>query len=216
MKISFRGWLVIGTFSALVIALAAFATPWLKAAGASPAKTGQLSEQSLGNLLAAMGLEPKKIEQRYDFKFKAIYQKEEWDLSMTAVLSQDGSSVWVMAWLDELPRSAADVPRTALLRLLAQNDHMGKGKFFAYIASNRRFVLQRVVKNERISTAEFRDVLRDLGSAVVASFPQWSVANWRNSTSSTKSVSSQRPTGNGSAEGRTPLRNAQFKPPIRR
>ena len=38
---------------------------------------------------------------------------------MSAVLSQNGQSIWLMAWLDELPRSSAEVPRAALLRLLA-------------------------------------------------------------------------------------------------
>ena len=53
---------------------------------------GQLTEESLGNLLDAMGLEPKKEEKRYDFNFKALYQGEEWDLTMSAVLSQNGES----------------------------------------------------------------------------------------------------------------------------
>src|SRR5690606_2786004 len=136
--------------------------PWLHAADAPQSRPGALSEQSLGDLLSAMGLKPNKVEQRYDFTFKAIINKEEWDLSMTTVLSQDSNSIWVMAWLDELPRSAADVPRTALLRLLSDNDRLGNGKFFAYIASSRRFVLQRVVPNENMSTASFRGILQDL------------------------------------------------------
>ena len=102
-----------------------------------------------------------------------------------------------MAWLDELPRSAADVPRTALLRLLANNDRMGKGKFFAYIASNRRFVLQRVVENQNMSTAAFRDILKDFGASVVETYPHWSVANWTAKKSDTDSDSEGTPTGAG-------------------
>jgi hypothetical protein len=86
---------------------------------------------------------------------------------MSTVMSQDGSSIWIMAWLDELPKSAADVPRTALLRLLSDNDKLGKGKFFAYIAPNRRFVLQRVIPNENITAATFKAALDDLGQSVV-------------------------------------------------
>ena len=139
----------------------------------SPAVKGKLSDQTLGTLLKAMGLDTKVQEQRYDFAFKATIDDNEWELSMSSVLSQDGSSVWVMAWLDELPKSAADVPRTALLRLLSDNDKLGKGKFFTYIAANRRFVLQRVIPNENI-TAE----LDDLGQSVVETHPHWSVSNW--------------------------------------
>ena len=146
------------------------------------ATKGKLTDQSLGILLQAMGLETKVQEQRYDFAFKATIEDAEWELSMSAVLSQDGSSIWVMAWLDELPKSAADVPRTALLRLLSDNDKLGQGKFFTYIAANRRFVLQRVIPNENLNSEKFRAVLDDLGQSVVATHPHWSVSNWTSTT----------------------------------
>lgn len=139
---------------------------------------GGLSEEALGNLLGAMGLKPNKLQQRYDFDFTAIIEEEDWVLSMSSVLSQDGQSLWVMAWLDELPRSAAEVPRTALLRLLARNDKMGSGKFFTYIPTNRRFVLQRVVANENMTTKKYLGILKDLGRTVVETYPEWSVENW--------------------------------------
>ncbi len=164
-------------------------------ATAKVVKPGQINEEQLGNLLKAMGLEATKVDSRYDFQFKAIHNKEEWDLSMTAVLSQDGSAIWLMAWLDQLPKSSADVPRTALLRLLSDNDRLGNGKFFAYVATNRRFVLQRVVANEGVTTRVFRGWLDDLGGSVADSFDHWSVSSWKatdgsNSTATTKSVPS--------------------------
>lgn len=156
--------------------------PAVALAAVAPAVKGKLTDQSLGNLLKAMGLDAKASEQRYDFAFKATIEDNEWELSMSAVLSQDGSSVWIMAWLDELPKSAADVPRTALLRLLSDNDKLGKGKFFAYIAANRRFVLQRVMPNENMTAASFRGALDDLGQSVVSTHAHWSVSNWGSST----------------------------------
>ena len=155
------------------------ATP---APAAAAAVKGKLTDQSLGILLKAMGLQATATEQRYDFAFKSTIEDAEWELSMSAVLSQDGASVWIMAWLDELPKSAADVPRTALLRLLSDNDKLGKGKFFAYIAANRRFVLQRVIPNENMTAAAFRAALDDLGQSVVSTHADWSVANWASST----------------------------------
>ena len=152
-------------------------------AAAATATKGKLTDQTLGTLLKALGLDAKPSEQRYDFGFKATIEESEWELSMSAVLSQDGTSIWIMAWLDELPKSAADVPRTALLRLLSDNDKLGKGKFFAYIAANRRFVLQRVIPNENISAAAFRAALDDLGQSVVSTHAHWSVANWSATTS---------------------------------
>lgn len=138
----------------------------------------QVNEDQLGELLKAMGLEVDKKLQRYDFAFQAVLAEEEWELSMSSVLSQDGSDVWIMAWLDEMPKSSAEVPKTALLRLLAQNDQLGNGKFFAYVPSNRRFVLQRTIPNEDLTSAKLKLVLQDLGASVVETYPIWKTANW--------------------------------------
>ncbi len=199
MELSRRGFFAAGAAAAAVPVVASAAEP------ASP-RPGQLTVSSLGNLLRAMGLKPDQTDKRYDFMFRSIHDREEWDLSMTAVLSEDAQSVWVMAWLDELPKSAADVPRTALLRLLAANDRLGNGKFFAYVASNRRFVLQRVVRNENISTRGFRDLLQDLGASVVDAYPYWSTANW--STKKPAPVANAPAGQNLQGAGKAPVRTA--------
>lgn len=148
------------------------------AAGPAFAQQGGLNDEQLQTIIKEVGLISKHEDGRHDFEFKATMAEEQWQLSMSAVLSQDGKSVWLMAWLDELPKSAADVPRTALLRLLAENDKLGSGKFFAYIANTRRFVLQRVVPTQDLDATGFRLALQDLGSSVVQTYPQWSVAGW--------------------------------------
>jgi hypothetical protein len=137
-----------------------------------------LTIESLGTMLKAMGLDAKKTDSRYDFSFTAKHG-EEWTLSMSVVLSTDEKSVWMMAWLDELPQSSSDVPRTALLRLLSDNDKLGNGMFFAYVQSNKRFVLQRVLRNDNISGKSFKADLLELGAQVVNSYPHWAVANWK-------------------------------------
>jgi hypothetical protein len=140
---------------------------------------GTLSHDQLGQLLSGIGLPFTLQQQRYDFTFVAdLGENEQWELSMSAVLSQDGQSIWLMAWLDELPRTAAEVPREALLRLLAINDTLGNGKFFAYIPATRRFVLQRVIPNTNVTADFVLVVLQDLGVAVVDSYPYWNTANW--------------------------------------
>jgi hypothetical protein len=140
---------------------------------------GELTVESLGALLQALGLKPKRSETRYDFAFAAKQEDEEWTLSMSAVLSTDNKSIWVMAWLDELPKADRDIPRSALLHLLAENDRMGKGRFFSYIESNRRFALQQVLENHEITSKKFRTVLVELGQTVALTYPQWSVAAWK-------------------------------------
>lgn len=182
MRVSLRGWLLVGVCSCVVTAIVVFAAPGIGSAQPATTQVGQVSERGLGNLLVALGLKPQKSDKRYDFKFKSKYNDEEWNLSMSAVLSQDGQAIWIMAWLDELPRSAADVPRTALLRLLSHNDKLGKGKFFAYIAGNRRFVLQRTLVNRNQSASAMRTALQDLGNSVAQTYPYWSVTNWKQNT----------------------------------
>lgn len=201
MKITFRGWIVIGCFTAVlsVMAILGAGVQAQQPASKSTAITagqkspGQISEEQLGNLLKAMGLTTTKKKKRYDFQFKANQNKEEWELSMSAVLSENGEWVWVMAWLDPLPRSAADVPRTAMLRLLSDNDRMGNGKFFAYISTNRRFVLQRVIPNQNMTTKKFHSILSDLGSSVVQFYPHWSTDNWKRSTAPQPQGTAQKP-----------------------
>src|SRR5262245_45126184 len=147
----------------------------------SAAKKGKLTLEGLGNLLKALGLKTTKEKSQYNFTFPAKLE-EEWNMTMSAVLSTDEESIWIMAWLNELPKSASDVPRTALLRLLAENDKMGKA-FFAYMPSTKRFVLERVIDNENITTASFKDDMLDLARFVIDTQAFWSVAEWKQSGS---------------------------------
>jgi hypothetical protein len=181
----------VSKFVALTACLALFCAIGQKplAAADTPA-SGQLTQESLGNLLKALGLKPKTLETRYDFKFQANHE-EAWVLSMSAVLSNDGETVWIMAWLDELPSSPREIPRVALLRLLHDNDKMGGGKFFSFIPGNRRFVLQRVVANRNMSTKKFRGLLTDLGKTVAETHGHWNVASWTDAPESSAPAAEQ-------------------------
>lgn len=189
----------------------------------SPAAAARINEDQLGQLIASLGLKPEKKLQRFDFAFQSELDGQAWEFSMSAVLSQDGSSVWIMAWLDPLPTSSAEVPRTALLRLLAQNDQLGQGKFFAYVPNNRRFVLQRVVANENLSANKLKLLLMDLGSSVAETRPVWSVANWNATGVPASPLGAVTPAAN--APGAVPpavpavesaLNDSKFENPVRR
>lgn len=212
MKISLRGWLLLGCCAATLVALAIYGPSLVEAAGPAPAKQGQLTEETLGTMLEAIGLKPKKAEKRYDFAFRSKLEKQEWELSMSAVLSHNGEAVWLIAWLDELPKSAADVPRSALLRMLADNDRLGNGKFFAYVPENRRFVLQKVIPNQNIQSAELRSMLLELGESVIHTHPHWAVANWN--ADANADAEPNAPSGNSPA--RTASGTSQPSPSTRR
>jgi len=162
-----------------------------------PIPPGGLSEESLGEALKAIGLKPVKADKRFDFAFKTTVRGEEWKFSMSSVLSRNGKSVWVMAWLDEIPATAQEVPRTALLRLLAANDRLGNGKFFAYIPSNRRFVLQRVVPNEQMSSKKLMSALQDLALSVADEYPTWAVAKWTTAPEAPSRIATKPQPGTG-------------------
>ena len=155
----------------------------------------RLTEETLGRVLKSIGLKPAKTETRYDFTFKTSIEDEKWTFSMSTVLSRNEESVWVMAWLDQIPRTSGDVPRTALLRLLAANDRLGNGKFFAYIPTNKRFVLQRVVTNHEMTSRKLRGVLQDLAISVAAEYPVWATANWKPKKSQQQRVVSDSDSG---------------------
>lgn len=184
MRITVRKCLAVSTVTAVLCGFALIGQSPLPAADA-PTK-GKLTQKSLGELLkGGLGLKPTTLETRYDFRFQAKHD-EDWALSMSAVLSNDGESIWIMAWLDELPRAAREVPRVALLRLLADNDKLGGGKFFAYIPGNRRFILQRNIPNRDITTKKFRGMLKDLGKTVSDTHGHWNVASWTDNPADAK------------------------------
>ncbi len=156
---------------------------------------GALTLESLGKVLKACGVKGTLREKAYDFTYtEKDGVGEEWGLSMSAVMSNDEQTVWIMAWLDELPQSSADVPRTALLRLLADNDMVGNGIFFAYVKSNRRFILQRVIRNENLSATTFKADLDELGYAVMNTYSHWSVKNWKQLTATAETASASKDT----------------------
>ncbi|NOX52846.1 MAG: hypothetical protein GXP27_00095 [Planctomycetes bacterium] len=179
MKISLRGWIVIGLFGTVLAALLFYLRPELTAAEKPATPEYRLKRAWLGQLLRTAGLTPQPVDNRYDFSFQSTYDGAAWNLTMTAVLSGDGEWVWLMAWLDELPRDPSEVPRTALLRLLALNDQMGAGKFFAFIPSSRRFVLQKVISSRGLDGKGLRAALTDLGATVARTYDQWAVAKWK-------------------------------------
>ncbi|WP_437204853.1 type III secretion system chaperone [Planctomicrobium sp. SH664] len=209
MKV-FKRLLVIGALAGA----APLMVPTESVLAAEPADATRITDDQLGQMISALGLTPDKKDQRYDFAFRAQMEDQQWELSMSAVLSHDKGSVWIMAWLDELPKASADVPRTALLRLLSQNDQLGSGKFFAYIPANRRFVMQRTIPNENLTSAQLRIALQDLGTSVVETYPIWSVSNWNGSVPAAPGAQTQ-------SEGVAPAsqsaaNESKFEQPVRR
>ena len=159
-----------------LVVLVAWAADWSDAADVT--KAGSVDPASLGRMLGTLGLKPTAAGTRFDFEFQTREGDQEWGFAMSAVISQDSGTIWLMAWLEEMPKQASKVPAAALLRMLAENDRLGNGKFFAYDRQNRRFLMQRVIPNEGITPAVLRDVIDDMAKGVIGSHVTWSVAQW--------------------------------------
>jgi len=172
---TFRRRLTVFVAGVLVVLLA-WAADWSDAADVS--KAGSVDPASLGRMLGTLGLKPTAAGTRFDFEFQTTEGDQEWGFAMSAVISQDSETIWLMAWLEEMPKQASKVPAAALLRMLAENDRLGNGKFFAYDRQNRRFLMQRVIPNERITPAVLRRVIDDMAKGVIGSHVTWSVARW--------------------------------------
>lgn len=160
----------------VLVVLVAWAADWSDAADVT--KAGSVDPASLGRMLGTLGLKPTAVGTRFDFEFQTREGDQEWGFAMSAVISQDSGTIWLMAWLEEMPKQASKVPAAALLRMLAENDRLGNGKFFAYDRQNRRFLMQRVIPNEGITPAVLRDVIDDMAKGVIGSHVTWSVAQW--------------------------------------
>ena len=189
-EFSRRGWLAAGIALVGTLAGSRQSTAAEGEVAKPAAGKGTLGLEGLGRMVKSAGLKGTLREKAYDFVYtEKDASGEEWNLSMSAVLSNDEKSIWMMAWLDELPQSSSDVPRTALLRLLADNDMIGNGIFFAYVKSNRRFILQRVIRNENITATSFKTDLDELGYAVMNTYAPWSVRGWKQLAAPTETAS---------------------------
>ena len=47
------------------------------------------------------------------------------------------------------------------------------------MTSNRRFILQRVIRNENITATSFKTDLDELGYAVMNTYAHWAVRGWK-------------------------------------
>lgn len=167
-----------------------------------PAANGQLTLEALGNLLEAMGLKATKFESSYNFTFP-FKADIEWNMTMSATMSTDELGIWITAYLSEMPQTAADVPRTALLKLLAQNDELGDGIFFAYISKVRKIVMERMIPNEDITSASFKESIRELATRVTETQSLWTVSEWK-----------QSPAGGSSKESAADDKSGEDKPGV--
>ena len=165
------------------IAASAFAADKEKSAESpkrekSASGKSQLSLEALGAMLEAMGFKPQQYESSFNFTFP-FKAEGDWNMTMSATMSTDELGIWITAYLSDMPQTSADVPRTALLKLLAQNDELGDGIFFAYIPKVRKIVLERMIPNEAITSASFKESIRELATRVVETQPLWTVSEWK-------------------------------------
>jgi hypothetical protein len=56
---------------------------------------------------------------------------------------------------------------------------LGDGIFFAYIPKVRKIVLERMIHNEGITSANFKESISELATRVTETQPLWTVSEWK-------------------------------------
>jgi len=139
-----------------------------------------LNFKQLGAMISQMGLEPYRVQSRYDFQYRAKLDGQEIELSLSAVLRENDSLIRVSAWLDPLP--AGIIPGTPLLDMLSRNEEMKRGLRFAYSKQTGRFLLEKTVPNKEITPELLATIFQDVSHSVTENWPVWSTSSWKNRT----------------------------------
>ncbi len=148
-----------------------------------------LDFEQLGDMLEKMGLEPYHAQVRYDFQFRAELDGQEIELSLSAMLRDEGSRVYVIAWLDPLP--AGVIPGSPLLEMLSRNEEMGQGLQFAYSKQTGRFLLSKTIPNKDITAELLTTVFQDVSLSVTENWSTWSTSNWSKRSRRSSETTSQ-------------------------
>lgn len=137
-----------------------------------------LDFDQLGAMIREMGLEPYRVQSRYDLQYLTEVNGQEIELSLSAVLRENNSLVRIRAWLDPLPAGA--VPGEPLLEMLARNEEMHRGLRFAYSKQMGRFLLEKTVPNNGLTPQLLTGIFQDVSQGVTENWSVWSTSNWKN------------------------------------
>ncbi len=148
-----------------------------------------LNFKQLGAMISQMGLEPYRIQSRYDFQYRAKLDGQEIELSLSAVLREDDSLIRVRAWLDPLP--AGTIPGGPLLDMLSRNEEMNRGLRFAYSKQTGRFLLEKTVPNKEITPELLATIFQDVSLSVTENWSVWSTSSWKNRVRRSRAATAQ-------------------------
>ncbi len=162
--------------------------------GFPTASKNALNFKQLGEMITQMGLEPYRVQSRYDFQYLAEFEGQEIELSLSAVLRENDSLLRIRAWLDPLP--AGTIPGAPLLEMLSRNEEMNRGLRFGYSKQTGRFLLEKTVPNTQITPELLTTIFRDVSLSVTENWSVWSTDSWdhrprRSSSEAVKEVISE-------------------------
>jgi hypothetical protein len=134
-----------------------------------------LTSESLSEMLDSMG---------YDFRAETLASgnviylvtipSDTWKFMVEVSVAPNGSLVWLLAPLQQLP---AAVPGEPLVRLLQENWTIYP-QTFAIPKDGRRLYLQRAVENQNITPARLRAAIESMTGAIRNTAPLWDASKW--------------------------------------
>ncbi len=139
---------------------------------------GRLDAAGLRAMLTALGYPPREARGEPGVELEIVLHPQDGRAITTRVtLSQDGSIVWLVAWLKKVPPGRT-ISGNAILGMLEENDAIGP-THFSYNESRRWFYLNKPIPNQDMTAEKLRGELNHLATMVARTESLWDPDRWR-------------------------------------
>jgi len=139
---------------------------------------GRIDAAGLRAMLTGLGYPPREARGDPGVELEIVLHPPDGRAITTRVtLSQDGSIVWLVAWLKKVPPGRT-ISGNAILGMLEENDAIGP-THFSYNESRRWFYLNKPIPNQDMSAEKLRGELNHLATMVARTESLWDPDRWR-------------------------------------
>jgi hypothetical protein len=134
---------------------------------------GGYTAAQLGDTLRNMGYDPKPQKNvNGGTYYTLLFERGTWTFSLTVVLSNDGTYLWLSSPLTQIPDGAQASPQ-ALLKLMERNYQIGPSFFSFRPAQGNRIYLSAPIANHNLTPAKFRSQMDEFLSTIQETYPLW-------------------------------------------
>lgn len=168
----------------LVFAVVTFLLTWCampRAFGsdaAPPVADAPLTIEKLGEMLEAMGFEPKQITLKSGQVIHSVLIEDEgWKFVFEFSLSYDSSRVWIIAPLGTVD-AASSFPQEFAVKLLEENFNIQPAAF-TYVATAKKIDLIRILENKGVTATKVRSAIDQMQKTIKRTEVIWNPILWK-------------------------------------